>query len=81
MTRGRDALVDLLYGRDTFRRHLSSGREAAATPIDFFYEYSLNAVTDNGMAFTGTFSFNPGTNTFLNAVGKWAFQLQGATRE
>lgn len=52
---------------------------ASATPFDFYYAYDLNATTDNGMAFTGIFFFDPATNTFRDTQQSWAFQLQHAS--
>lgn len=51
---------------------------ASAGPIDFMFGYNLNATTDKGMTFTGTFAYDPATNKFLNTVQHWVFQLQKA---
>jgi hypothetical protein len=46
---------------------------AAASPINFNYEYTLTATTKNGRSVTGTFAFDPATQTLVYDL--WAFNL------
>ncbi|HET9784168.1 MAG TPA: PEP-CTERM sorting domain-containing protein [Terriglobales bacterium] len=46
---------------------------AAASPINFNYGYNLTATTQNGISVTGTFVYNPATQTF--APNQWQFNF------
>lgn len=46
---------------------------AGASPINFNYQYTLTATTNDGRSVTGTFEFNPATQTFVS--NQWAFNL------
>jgi hypothetical protein len=46
---------------------------AVASPINFNYGYSLSATTQNGITVTGTFIFNPATQTFVS--NQWQFNF------
>jgi len=55
-----------------------SALPALAAPINFMIFYNLTATTDNGLTESGTFAFNPATNTFNNTQQHWDFILEGA---
>lgn len=46
---------------------------AAASPLNFNYGYLLTATAQNGLTMTGTFVYNPATQTFVSNM--WQFNV------